>query len=200
MKRLLLLAGMILLLGACGNDDPEEDVMSQVDDQSDDAEDNSTDDPMEVATNDYEYFTGNTDDFKVTRYSSDEANEDGLIEIDENGYNFKFNVLYGESESGEDKVLIVGEQINNNDDGGKMIWYPGDLILDGEEKIDSGFGFDAVDPGIKSKVVIEYDVEYGTPNEIVIEGGRIDESDEEAYDDEQPDPIELDKTFTFTKE
>lgn len=198
----------VLLLAACGSEETQtegpadqpvpketQDVVNVSDEKN-----NLTDDPMMIATNDdYEYFFGNTDEFKVTRYLSDDTDEDGFIEIDENGYNIKFNVLYGESEFGDDKILIVGEHKNNNNDGGKMIWYPGDIVLDGEEKTESGYGFDAVDPGIKSKFTFEYDVEYGIPDKIVIEGGRIEESDEDKYLDQQADPIELDKTFTFTK-
>jgi len=204
MKKLIGI-GMLsfgLFLTGCGSDDEvsNEEELS-LDEMAEQEAPDITSDPMEIAMNDHEYFSGGFDDYKVMRYTSNQADEDGLINIEENGYEFKFTVIYGEAQYGdEDSILIVGEQQNTNEDGGSLVWATDDIIADGEEKVGTGIGYEDVAPGIKSKVLIEHSVEYGMPDEIVIEGGWIDETNEDGYQDEQPKPIELDETYTFHRE
>lgn len=204
---MLLVSVGLVALSACGNDESSGEEMSQeewMNEEYDDAEGSMTDDPLELATdNSYDSFSGSYDDFDITRYTSDEANEDGLIELDVEGYEIKFTVVAGESQYGdEDVLLVVGEQENTNDEGGEMQMNRYEITTSEGEKLDDGDNFTSVEPGIKDKVANEFALEYDIPDEIELHiesiyDSSVDNSDYEYANDPQ---IPVDKTFTFTKE
>lgn len=200
MKKVLGIAIIFLtVLVGCGNDDEvngEKELT--VDETAEKEAPDITSDPMEIAMNDFEYFSGSSDDYKVTRYTSDDLNSDGLIELEVAGYEIKFTVIAGESEYGdEDKVFVVGEQENTNDDGGDMQMNRYEIKTSEGEKLDDGWNYSSVDPGIRDKVSNEFELEYDIPDEIEL---HVDSVYEEVEGEDFGEQHEVDKTFTFTKE
>lgn len=207
MKKVLFLVLVsigLVALSACGSESEADDVQADVEEEYDEMEGNATDDPLELATDtSYDTYSGDADDYMITRYTSDEANEDGLIELDVEGYKIKFTVVAGESQYGdEDVLLVVGEQENTNDEGGEMQMNRYEITTSEGEKLDDGDNFTSVEPGIKDKVANEFALEYDIPDKIELHiesiyDSSVDNSDYEYANDPQ---IPVDKTFTFTKE
>ncbi len=202
MKRLLLLAGLVLLLGACGNDDPEEDVMSQVDDEEE--LDTSTEDPLEIVTNDeYDTFIDGFGEYEVIgKYTTGEENEDGFIELSKDGYTIKFAMLLVNNiEEDTESVYMVGEHENNNQDGGGMGLFESDVKTNEKEVLTDAFGTDFIAPDTREKFAYSFNFEYDTPDSFEIT--LKEPIDKEVYkeemliDGDEPDDWE---ELEFTKE
>lgn len=189
---MVLLALGLVALSACGSDGAADD--GQVDDTPDEEESTSSDDPIEVIEDSsIDSFETSEDDYNLTRYTSDDADDDGFIHIDVDGYKIKFSLAAGQGDyNEEDKVFLLGEQENTNDDGGEMQLNNYDMTTDEGAKIDDGWNFTSVEPGAKDKVANEFDLEYDIPDEIELRIESVHEDDGASHD--------VDKTYTFTKE
>lgn len=221
MKKLLfaMLFGL-LVLSACGEDDAEgtdDDGIEEVDpadegpttDNADLIDDEGlyTDDPIEIVEDtDLETFGTDDDDYDITRYTSDDEQDDGFVHLEEEGFKIKFNIIYGGSENGgEDMIFVVGEQENTNEDGGDMQLGQHHIETSEGEQLEVGYGYDYVDGGTKQKVAAEFEPEYDKPDEIELHVDSVyDEDTDEILEDDDggymENEHEVDETFTFTKE
>lgn len=127
MKRYIVFISFILVfsfsLMACSNENEEEDEGEEEVMTAPELDGKSTSDPLEVAKDDsYEVFDAGSSDLEIIgRYVSDESDENGMVELEKNGYKVTFAlVLVHDPVVDEDTIYVMGERENTNSGGGNM--------------------------------------------------------------------------------
>lgn len=211
MNKLLLLMGLVLVLGACGNDEdaePEqkdENDMSQAEwaeehgDEFEGESESKSSDPMEVGNKNDEHDTlvdGATEYKVIERYVTDETDEDGFNTIDFDGYIFNFSLALVEDQNGEHSIAMFGESENTTDE---VVQFNADIevVTDQQDQTNTQQGFGKSKPNVKMKGYDILPLEYGEPGSFTatIEPPMTEVGDE-TYEDFDIEPIELE----FTKE
>lgn len=132
----MLLAVMVLVLGACGSDEesqqePNEQETTEEVEGSEMAE-NETDSIEDIMPLDSQYdtFVASEDEYDPfvfdikERYTSEESDSDGITEIDimrrdqvdsdDETFDYKFSLMLAKNqEDGQDYLLFVGDVVNN---------------------------------------------------------------------------------------
>lgn len=214
---LLLVSLGLAALSACGEDESESEAVEDdgVEEEVDPAdegpttddeemiEDAATDDPMELITGDYDIFeNGLAEQEVIGKYVSDESDDDGMMELEKDGYKVKFAfVLVHDTDNDKDFMYAMGEHENTNDDGGLMGTLEAEIKTDQKEITEDGFETGFVEPGIKETFANSIYFDNGTPDSF---GVTLKEPiDKDVWQDEMNmDEDELDdwKDLTFTKQ
>src|SRR5699024_204703 len=109
----ILLSGVLLF--SCSNSEEK---------ARDFEEEKSTSNPMEIITDEsYNIFNldGNMELEIIDRYTNDEAEGNGLVTLDKNGFIVRFGLIHVYNPIVKDEsIYIVGERENTNKDGGIM--------------------------------------------------------------------------------
>src|SRR5690625_1374318 len=104
MKKYTILIAVLFvcsfILMACSNDSKNADEQSQNNDmernESSEEEDKLTSDPIEVITDDsYDVFKNGMAEMEIIgRYASDEADENGMVTLEKNGFKVQFALVH----------------------------------------------------------------------------------------------------------
>lgn len=177
MKKALLLMGITVGLGACGNDDtdaveePSEDVMA------DEEEQQETGDPLKFIESEGDLILRDgANEYGMKHiYTSDETNEDGFTTYEDGNFEMKYAIVHvqnspsADQKEGDEKLLFIGEV----DNGTKDNYYFNERILvktDEKEKSEVEFGLNgAGDSDQRSKFIDNIPLEYDIPEKFTLE-------------------------------
>lgn len=204
MKRYIVFISFILVFSfsfmACSNENEEEDEGGETVMTAPELDGKSTSDPLEVAKDDsYEVFeTGSADLEIIGRYVSDESDENGMVELEKDGYKVTFAlVLVHDPVVDEDKIYVMGERENTNS-GGENMGIPESVIkVNDEYELRDGFTTGTIIPDAKDTFSTSIFLDDEVPETLEITFKEPSDDDGEEADEQQ---VEEWKVMEFHKE
>lgn len=200
-KLLILFGALVLVLSACGGNEGAEDASDQGDAEDMDVEEVTEDeedlveDPVEAGnkSNEVKEFMDEFGEIYEIKewYSSDETDDDGINQIEFDGYKVNFSVALLEDMEGEQDIGFFVETENGTD---TTVQYNMDMeiITDEQEQAetDDSYGIGESKPSVKTKGFVKTDLDYEAPEsfEVTFEPPWDDDSE---YDDEIGEEVEM---------
>src|SRR5699024_2498466 len=193
-KKLFILFGaLVLVLSACGGNESaegvgEEDELDAGVEEDFDDEEELVEDPVEAGnkSNEVKEFMDEFGEIYEIKewYSSDETDDDGINQIEFDGYEVNFSVALLEDTEGEQDIGFFVETENGTD---TTVQYNMDMeiITDEQEQAetDDSYGIGESKPDVKTKGFVKTDLDYEAPEsfEVTFEPPWDEDSE---YDDE----------------
>src|SRR5699024_9195280 len=191
MKKYIVFISFLLLFSfsfiACSNEEEaDKDEGGEVVATAPELDGKSTKDPLEVARDDsYEVYEAGSADLEIIgRYVSEESDENGLVELEKNGYEVAFAlILVHDPVVDEETIYVMGERENTNSDGGDMGIPESVVSVNDEYELRDGFTTGTIIPDANDTFSTSIFLDDDIPDTLEITFKEPSEDDEEEADD-----------------